>query len=473
MVHKALGGAYLNVVNGNANLCQSCHVSGGSASAKALSNGDQALPGPGLPSGTAAIGTSHRWDSGAAGHTVFLGGAVTPSDGTVKSSGTFTGPYAKTYTLTIVTSGSVGTARFDWVATTPGGGSGSSLLTGTSVTLDQGINAVFKDGTSTSFQANDRWQIFVRTDLRPPTNSTMLSKTTDGQMMCSTCHNEHSQQKTPFDRSAPPYVAGGGAGRHYQIINNNTDQMCLDCHAARNVTDSTAGSHPVGVPIPVDVYHKNPALLPLGGTNGNVYCETCHDVHFSKENDGSLVRLTDRRALCTDCHTLADTATPSAHLDPVASALWPGGQYGSITTGTTTFPAITDTTLRGSCENCHQSHGWPVAATTGTTYSKLLVDQDPTLCLTCHDSNGPATKNVQTDFTKLRHHPVMDAEQAPGRPVECSDCHNPHKALAGVHNYNTTATSTRNNVTNSPALQGASGVTVDYTSLGNFVAPTP
>ena len=141
--------------------------------------------------------------------------------------------------------------------------------------------------------------------------------------------------------------------------------------------------------------------------------------------------------------------------------------------GTTTFPAVTGSSMQGTCGNCHQVHGWPVASGSGAVYSNLLVDQDPTLCFTCHDSDGPAVKNVQTDFVKLRHHPVTDAEQIPGRETRCGSCHNTHQALLGSRDYNGTATSARNAVASSPALQGASGVAVDYSTLGNFAAPSP
>ena len=475
MVHNALGGVYLSVVNGNANLCQSCHVPGGSASAKALSNSDQAFPAQGLPAGVAPSGNSHRWDSGVAGHVVSVGGAAIASTGTVQSSGTFNGMYAKTYTLTISNPGAVGVATFDWTATTPGGGSGTGLLTGSSVALDQGINAVFTGSSGALFQTGDQWQIYVRTDLQAPTTAGMPAMTsTNGQMMCSTCHDQHSQRKTPFDPTAPPYVSGSGAGRHFMISDNNADQLCVDCHAPRNVTDASAGSHPVGIPIPTSGFFKNPSLLTLTASSNNVACETCHDLHFAPGNDGSLLHLTDRRALCTDCHTLANTSTPAAHFNTAsASLLWPGGQYGSVASGTTTFPAVTGSSMQGTCGNCHQVHGWPVASGSGAVYSNLLVDQDPTLCFTCHDSDGPAVKNVQTDFVKLRHHPVTDAEQIPGRETRCGSCHNTHQALLGSRDYNGTATSARNAVASSPALQGASGVAVDYSTLGNFAAPSP
>ena len=65
--HNSAGGS-LTTVGGNGNLCLSCHVLGGLAAAFPFVDADQAFPAPGLPPGTSASGSSHRWDSGAAGH---------------------------------------------------------------------------------------------------------------------------------------------------------------------------------------------------------------------------------------------------------------------------------------------------------------------------------------------------------------------------------------------------------------------
>ena len=470
LTHQALGTPLLSVAGGNANLCESCHIPGGQAYLHPFVDADQARPSPGLPPGMAPGGTSHRWDSSASGRVVYVGGAATPSTGTLQSGGTNSGRYPQTYTLTIASTGNVGVARFNWNVTTPGGayatnlsgGFGNNLLTGTNVSLTNGIKVTFTGGTNTLYQTNDRWQIFVRTALRHPTNAALLANLPGGQMMCSTCHDVHSQVNTPFDTNAPAYTTNGfGAGRHYQVTDNNTDQMCLDCHAARNVTNSATGSHAVNIVITTNAFYKNPKSLPLDKTGRRMLCETCHDVHFSPENDGSLLRMTNRLALCTDCHSLADTSSPARHLNPATSALWPGGR-----TNSSTFPAITDTTLRGACENCHQVHGWPVATNTTATFTNLLVDQEENLCFTCHSTTGPAATKVETDFAKTYHHPVNDAQQKTGRVVECDSCHNPHKALAGSHTYTTTATSTRNLASN--PLKGTDGVSISYTSLTNF-----
>ena len=451
------------LTNAAVNLCLSCHVSGGTASAKPFASSDQALPWPGLPAGTNSSGTSHRWDSGAAGRIVSLGGAATNSTGAISPAGIYTGYYAKTYTLVITNAGSVGTARFNWSATSPGGGGGTNIITTNSVALDQGIFISFTDGTGVSFRVNDRWDLYVRTGLRQPTNTAMLSRLVNGAVVCATCHDQHLQLKTPFDPNAPTNTTA--AGRHFMRINNDQHQMCLDCHAARNVTNALAGSHPVGIVVVTNSLYKTPTNLPVEKATARLGCLTCHDTHYVPGNNGVLLRMTNTVALCADCHRLADTNTPAAHLVRTnANMLWPGGQYGSL------MPARTDTSFRGACINCHAVHGWPDAANPTNHYPVLLVDREENLCFTCHDSGGPAVRDVRAAFTNAFHHPVADSEQTAGRAVECLDCHNPHQALANGHVYTNVATSARNQVSN--PLKGVSGVAFNYASLTNFSGVT-
>jgi predicted CXXCH cytochrome family protein len=470
--HHAPGMA-ITTAQGNANLCMTCH---GPASGKPFADTDQAYPGQ--------SGNSHRWDSGASGHAKASIGNT--STGKVQSGGAFTGSYAKTYTITISTQGDVGVARFSWTATAPGGGSGTNVLTGSNVSLDQGITVTFTDGASSpSFKLNDVWRVNVRTDINQPTTAALAARISSGKIMCSTCHDEHSQANTPFDPAAPVYGgAGTGNGRHCQRIASDTDQMCKDCHSARNVTSSSQGSHPVGVGSAtlacltcghsVHPMYTPGSQTPLG-PNHEIECQSCHQPHYSPATDGTLRRVTDSNAICTNCHRLADTTSPAAHFDLASGVLWPGGQYGSL------FPQITDTGKRGYCTNCHQPHGWPDDATPAIDYPKLMVERfdrfddrtDPDdaedLCYTCHDADGPANKNVKDDFVKTTRHPLKDSEQAAGRSVECRDCHNAHQARAGAHVYTATATAARSQV--SLPITKVSGVEVDYTGLGNFVAP--
>ena len=447
-LHNAPGAA-LTAVAGNANLCLSCHTPGGTASAKPFAPLDQAVASPGLPAGTPASGNSHRWDAGPAGRAVK--GTPNTSTGTITPLGAFTGAYAKTYTLTITTAGNVGAAQFSWTATSPGGGSGTNLTTGASVPLDQGVSVKFVNGTGTSFLLGDKWNFFVREAVQAPVDPTLAGLRENGQMMCSTCHNQHSQALAPFDPTAS--TTPGAAGRHFQRLANDTDQMCTDCHAAQNVTSSTGGSHPVGVVLPAGDF-KAPTTIPLDATN-KVRCQSCHKIHYAPVSNGTLQRVASQPAMCADCHTNSDT-TNGIHYSAALGVLWPGDDEH---TPASAYPGITDTSKQGACSNCHFPHGWPDASNTANKYPKLLVAaNDKNFCFICHD--GTPTKNVKTPITKAIGHNTDPAAQVAGRSVNCIDCHNMHKA--GVaHTYTTTATATRNAV-GTGALQGVSGVTVAF-----------
>ena len=450
VAHNSPGGT-LNTQSGNANVCLSCHVPAGQAANRPFADGNQAVPG--------TAGTSHRWDSGPSGYVKRVSGNTSPGD--IGSGGVFTGRIEDVYTITITTQGAAGTARFAYSSTYDG--SGSNLLSGTGVALGtQGLTLTFTNlvGAPVSFLLNQQWQLRVRTDLRLPVlgvagsfERPLAQRIMNGKVVCSTCHDQHSQSKTPFDASAPAYAGAGtgwtgtGVGRHFQRQDNNANQMCKICHSARDVSSSAQGSHPVGIPLPPGNF-QTPPNLPLSAA-GNVECMSCHAPHYADSGganggagDGYLLRRSIND-LCYQCHTNADRANGS-HLSATTGALWPGGQYGS------SFPAHT-ADKRGACVNCHWPHGWPDAAAPAQDYPRLWVERYDTasdrtdrddaenLCYTCHDG-APAQSNIRADFLKgtngtgtlqdIFHHPVKDSEQSAGRSVECVDCHNPHQASA-------------------------------------------
>jgi predicted CXXCH cytochrome family protein len=430
-VDHNLFGNQVGDVSGNANACQSCHQPGGLAHARPLTEGEQAEPGaPGRPVGR---GTSHRWDASASGRVVSVGS--TPAGG-LTVSGNYAGRYAKTYTIAIAAEGDAGTAAFDWTATSPDGGSGSGFTTGTGVALEKGLTLTFLNVRSNApaFKPGDSWQIQVRPDLTAPEDADLLTHTTGGTVVCSTCHNQHFQINEPFDPAAPAYTGSdSNAGRHFMRRDNDTDQMCAECHGNRRVTSSLAGSHPVGVSIPGTAAYRSPVSLPLDKNNNQVWCSTCHAVHHSPGADGNLLRAATETQLCTQCHAQADTTSPARHLNPLTASLWPGGQYGSQ------FPAAANSTPRGSCDTCHSVHGWPDPSSATNDYPALLVEREENLCYTCHDG-GPAAKNIRANFTKPYTHPVAlsgrhstteDGNPAKygtaNRHAECADCHNVHQ----------------------------------------------
>ncbi len=471
-LHGAPGGT-LTTVAGNSNLCLSCHMSGGLATNKALAVADQAVP-TGLVGATAG-GTSHRWDSGAQGR--IIKGTPNTSTGTITPSGAYTGAYAATIEIRISTAGATGAAKYDWRQTVNGTttyGAAITAVTTTSAPAALGTTGVSVSFSTTgTFVLNNIFLLYVRPDLVNPTSAAMAPRLESGRMMCSTCHDQHSQALAPFDpASSQTYTAGTTNNRHFQRVQNDTGALCGDCHAARNVGKGGT-SHPVNLPVAGAANTKTPTNVPLTFA-GNVHCLSCHDVHGAPTTTtpaGMLLRVSNSTALCVDCHTLADTATANAHTNPTSGILWPGDQYGG-----STYAAITDTTLRGACKNCHTPHGWPDAGNPGAKYAFALGARQDNLCLTCHDSNGPSNKDVRTQATKSIRHPVE--RTAGNRLVGCADCHNPHMAAAGVHTYTTTATLDRNRIRNAAgttvfinALRGVDGVLFNWGSLANWATP--
>nr|WP_279342883.1 cytochrome c3 family protein [Geothrix paludis] len=504
MTHGALGGT-LTYTAGNANLCLSCHVTGGRvATTHTFAPTDQALPPRGLPTGTAPTGTSHRWDSGAAGRVIK--GSPNTSTGSLVLSGDYTGAYPTTVQIKINAAGQAGAATFDWQMTVNGTSAWGTATTGTFTSTapvalgSTGISVAFVNGSANpSFIAGDLYLIYARPDLQGPVNTALSTRMQNGQLMCSTCHDQHLQANAPFDPAAAG-ISPGSAGRHFQRLPNTSDQMCVDCHAPRNVTAKGGTSHPITLPLPATSDY-NKATSPITGitklsVTSNVECQSCHDIHGAPVANGNLLRAEATGAaagtnpLCDDCHTYAKVATnKGVHFDPTKGVLWPGGQWVTPSTSTpasslSTYPAFnysTDAAKRATCVNCHDPHGWPDARTTSAKYAKLLVDDPSDLCLACHDANGQinttggnqVVPNIQQEIIKPIHHPV---ERTSGRTVMCADCHNPHKAVAGSHTYTTTATLTRNQIMNGTTVQSGPLMGVDgvryspYPAL--WVSPT-
>jgi len=118
----------------------------------------------------------------------------------------------------------------------------------------------FGNGTSSPyFKLGSQWTVYANPDINQPTSFALAARLANEKVTCSTCHNEHSQLAEPFDLAAPAYplTGNGGEGRHNQRLDNDINQICVDCHSARNVT-AAQSSHPVGIVIPATGSYKNP-----------------------------------------------------------------------------------------------------------------------------------------------------------------------------------------------------------------------
>lgn len=257
-----------------------------------------------------------------------------------------------------------------------------------------------------------------------PDNPEMQLRIYNGQIVCSTCHNQHKQTYSPFLRAS-----------------NDQNQMCKDCHAVRNVgsyrdSPDNRGSHPVGIPYPGSDPRffptpQNPAL-PLVGPD-RVECTTCHAVHYANSGganggtgDGYILRAANDDNLCKSCHTYPDhqgMSCLSCHdvHDPQRTNIFmvrnpvetPNSGTRTVIftaeTGANSF-ADGDSQYDGICEVCH----------TATKYHR-------------NNSSGDHAHNAGQNCTQCHTHENQFIFEHPSASTDCSNC---HTDMLSTHNDN-------------------------------------
>lgn len=283
-LHHAAGGN-LNSIDGNANLCMSCHTSGGDADPFVRRLDEQAIPG--------VTGNSHRWDAPVVNPSR---GSNVPADpqlaarlpngnimcstchnqhnyaargnfgrrntqprpfdtntslGRVTSNGAFNGAVPVTYWIRITVAGTASTARFQWMK--DGGSWSGNTVPGVDVALDDGVTVSFYDDGG-NFSLNDQWTMeaiipFLRVDISMA-------------QLCEECHAERVMDHNAVETwtggflSHPVGIALGANGKGY------------DHPSPRDIDGAAQGAS-------TDRNNSNDLQL-FGGT---VRCLTCHGIH--------------------------------------------------------------------------------------------------------------------------------------------------------------------------------------------------
>ena len=198
-----------------------------------------------------------------------------------------------------------------------------------------------------------------------------------------------------------------------------------------NLGYDLADDHPISFTYDVSLATENGELKDPRNLSGGVrldrddqvQCTSCHNAH-DNEFGKFLVMDNYASALCISCHE-KDYWSSSSH--NTSSAAWNGRRPDP-------WPHTDEESVHANgCENCHRPHS-------AETKQRLLnfVGEEEN-CRPCH--NGHVAKDdMMQDFKKFSHHPITtttgihdpteDPVSAP-RHVECSDCHNPHAAMAG------------------------------------------
>lgn len=249
----------------------------------------------------------------------------------------------------------------------------------------------------------------------------------------------------------------GGAGTPLATTGTNADGT-MPGGSTMLGTNLTA-DHPVSMvfdqPLRTDDGELvDPSTLPAGGVRlypgtdpaiaNSVQCTSCHDPHTDAQP--KFLRKNPRGSdnLCVTCHTKPGWIG-SVHQTSLLNAA-----IGGVTT------SVSD----HACMSCHSPHSVDGAQRLLRNGAVAGVPTIEETCFQCHRSGGPA-QNIQAEFAKSARHPVADAAAAgthkpvfikypasglpenvqlnPGSPapdprftdarhVECTDCHNPHRA---------------------------------------------
>lgn len=167
---------------------------------------------------------------------------------------------------------------------TPGGWSGMSKFMSSSLKAQPGVS-----GTSHAWNVDT---LNAERGAQSPQDAALLDHISkDGKITCATCHDPHSNSNPPFLR-----------------MDNSANALCLDCHRSRDMASVRTWtgndlSHPVNVVLPATAGWHNPPLdvdgnpqpsdgnttndLPLGA-GSMVLCTTCHGVHYTDSNSGTV-----------------------------------------------------------------------------------------------------------------------------------------------------------------------------------------
>ncbi len=271
--------------------------------------------------------------------------------------------------------------------------------------------------------------------------------------LCTACHPDvvaevrHLDTPSPADQpghllgDVPGDVARAGAG----AIAHEIDRVeCQDCHSPHGAVgemllygdDAAMGGcqrchegvgaehaahiHPVGVTLEdsgaVASLRSRGVFL---GTDDQVTCLTCHDIHRSPA-DGWLTMALENHERCILCHDAKASLRGGGH------DLRDGPQ-GHVAT---------------ACLGCHDLH----EALGPSLQRQGGTKQDPTGCMACHRRGGESKVVIDPRSS----HPLFEDNPAPARlpsvgakgsaplgsegPMGCTTCHDPHASPQGGGN---------------------------------------
>ena len=230
-------------------------------------------------------------------------------------------------------------------------------------------------------------------------------------LQCLSCHKLHQHEQGT------------------KALVKNRESLCQLCHTDKadrsSIPDWQKGNHPLRVKFQADPV----SYVKLdGGTDGTVYCFTCHKVHQHEPGTKALAGQKD--PLCAACHK------PQYLVD--------GTDHDLAVTAKDEINVIKQNVGQaGVCSACHVPH----KATGPYLWARQVTGEGSTLsspsklCLSCHNDKGTAAKKTVGRFSHpvnvaVKNTPAMEKEPAPlplytkadgSLVMECHTCHDPHQ----------------------------------------------
>ena len=339
--------------------------------------------------------------------------------------------------------------------------------------------------TSSSLDAED---IMGQLD-QPGGSSKLCLSCHDGTLAIGTVNVLGGQQNvditmtgTAVDGSMPPgdgETTGFTRDLGIDLSNDHPISLTYDANLASvdtELVDPEAAAH-IGIRAP-----GFRPIVPLEqtGTGGaaQIQCATCHDPHIREQDPAEVIKFLRLNRfqqtipvegafseasdiVCLSCHDKDGWAT-SAHASPGVA----NETYTNAAATQREFPTGLPV-WQAACLNCHDTHsvhGSRRLLREGTDSVAIPkaggAAASEETCYQCHSStpviNNTASqvKDIRTDFNLPRHMPISSVDQVAGsevhdvtdsdlsetplllgknnltnRHAECTDCHNPHRAM--------------------------------------------
>jgi predicted CXXCH cytochrome family protein len=190
-------------------------------------------------------------------------------------------------------------------------------------------------------------------------------------LTCSNCHVIHQSRRViPPTANALLGISPGkpNAPPSRASLVKPEAELCYDCHREKRAQMNYTSHHPV--------------------REGRMRCSSCHDVHGSEP--GLLASTEGQNTLCTKCH-------PSKQ-----------GPF-----------LFEHAAVEEGCNTCHEPHG-AVAA-------NLLKQNEPFLCLQCHEAHFHIGRSGATSAVRLptggSSNPFGESGWRKAFTTKCTQCH--------------------------------------------------